>query len=61
MSAHIYKIYIYIYTHTRTRTRTHTHIYIRSYIQGWISENEVIRNFCEIATHFGKEIRNYES
>ena len=41
-------MYIYTYTHT--------------HIQGWIyKKQKVICHFCEIATYFGKAIRNCES
>ena len=45
-------VYVYLYTHTHT----HTPMY-----RAGFKKRKVIRNFCEIATNFGKVIRNCES
>ena len=48
--------YIHTYMHAYIHTYIHTYLHI-----GLDLRNEEVRNFCEIATHFGKVIRNCES
>ena len=52
--------YIYTYTHTHIHTHTHTHTQTYKRRAGF-KKPKVIRNFCEIATHFGKVICKCES
>ena len=54
-------IRIYIHTYTYTYLYTHTNIHIHTFIQAGFKKRKAIRNLFEIATHFGKVIRNCES